>query len=203
MAKKRKGISLVTPKFRVSFPKVFEPEFNNLSKKDEYSISALFDKNEDISELKNAARKVCEDAWGPDPKRWPKKWKNPFKDQLEAEKENEDGSSFMPDGYVKGATMIRMKSKNQPGVVDKKKKPILDAEEFYAGCYARADVYISVYEVEDGLSVGVSVSLNHLQKVADGEPFSGRRKAEDAFSAIEGDEETESVSEEEAQNPFS
>lgn len=197
---------MVTPPFRVSYPKVFQPEYNRLSKRDEYSLVALFPPGEKLEEMKKAAYKVSCEMWGPDPKKWPKKMKSPFKDQGEREKEKDDGTKFMPEGYVKGALMIQVKSKNQPGIVDQKKKPIIDPDKFYAGCWARADVYVSTFDIEDGLSVGVSVSLNHLQLVKDDEPLSGRRKAEDAFSAIEDDEDAVMASddddEEDDGNPF-
>ena len=43
-----------------------------------------------------------------------------------------------------------------------------------------------MYAYEKMGNAGVSIGLNNLQLVRDGEPFSGRRKAEEAFSAIEG-----------------
>lgn len=202
MPGKSKGITLVTPVFRVSFPKVFKPEYNKQSKRDEYSVVALFDPTEKLTAIKEAMMTVAKEAWGPDPKKWPKKWKNPIKDQAVREKENDDGTKSMPDGYVKGAYMITAKSKNKPGVVDGKKMPIEDEENFYAGCYARANVYINTYDIDDGLSVGVSVSLNHLQKVKDGEPFSGRRKAEECFEAIADESADDAPESESEENPF-
>jgi hypothetical protein len=199
--KKRSGIVVVTPKFRVSFPKVFRPEYNKLAKRDEYSIVALFTPGQDISELRDAAMKVAKEAWGPDPKLWPKNWKNPFKDQAQAEKVV-DGKLVMPDGYTKGAIMINMKSKNKPGVIDRAKKAIEDEAEFYAGCYARANVYVSVYEIDGGVNRGVSIALNHLQKVDEGEPFSGRRKAEDCFEAIDEPAQEETAGADVDENPF-
>lgn len=207
MAKKTSGVTVITPPFRVSYPKVFKPEYNKLSKRDEYSLVALFPIGEKLEELKKAAYKVCCDTWGDNPKKWPKKLKTPFKDQGEREKELEDGTKQMPEGYVKGALMINMKSKNQPGLIDQKKKPILDPDKFYAGCWARAEVYVQTFDIEDGMSVGVSVSLNHLQLVKDDEPLSGRRKAEDAFTAIEDDEDSVAAfaaadDDDEDSNPF-
>jgi hypothetical protein len=207
MAKKVSGVVVVTPKFRVSFPKVFKPEYNKMAKRDEYSVVALFEKGQDISVLKDAAMKVGKEAWGENVKKWPKNWKNPFKDQGEREKEI-DGKNVLPDGYVKGAIMVQMKSKNKPGIIGRDKQPIDDPEKFYAGCWARANVFVSVFEVEDDgvvLNRGISISLNHLQKVADGEPFSGRRKAEECFEAIEDDDPNFPLGdsdEDEEENPF-
>lgn len=183
--------SIITPTFRVSYPNVFEAKANSLNGKLEYSVVALFKEKEDLSALKAAATAAIKAKWGD---KVPKKLKSPFRDQ--GEREKEDGS--LPDGYVKGAVFINLKSTRQPGILDQKKQAILTAERFYAGCYARADVSCFAYEFrnEQGIviSTGVSFGLNNLQLVADGEPFSGRRKAEDAFEPIavaEGSEVSE------------
>lgn len=207
MAEKKKGIVLLTPKFRVSYPKVFKPEWNKLSEQNEYSLVALFPKGENCDELRAAALKVATEKWGPNPKRWPKNLKTPFKDQGEREKENEDGTTTIPDGYVKGNVMIQMKSKNKPEIIGPKKidgefPAITDESEFYAGCWARANVYIQAFEIEGGVNRGVSISLNHLQKVKDDDPFSGRPKAEAVFAAIEDDETEETSGGDDDENPF-
>lgn len=179
----RKSIQLVTPEFRVSFPNVFVAKKNDLSGLDEYSLVALFKKGEDLAALKKAAADCIVEKWGPNKAKWPKNLRSPFRDQGEREKEDDAGAKFLPDGYEKGAIYVNMKSSRQPGIVDQKRQPILDGEKFYAGCYARADV--SVYAYEKMGNAGVSIGLNNLQLVRDGEPFSGRRKAEEAFTAIE------------------
>lgn len=186
MAKKVKGVELVTPKFRVSWPNIFEPKINKLSGKPEFSVTALFPKGENCEELRKTATRLVKEMWGEDPKRWPKNLRSPFKDQGSAEKVLEDGTTFLPNGYEKGAVMIAMRSSTRPGLVDRNRKEIIDPEQFYPGCWAIAAVYVSPYEIDGGVSRGISVRLNHLMKWDDGEPFSGRRSAEDAFAAIEG-----------------
>ena len=47
-----------TPKFRVSYPNVFEPKLNDLSGQMEYSIEAIFPEGTDITVLKEAAQKA-------------------------------------------------------------------------------------------------------------------------------------------------
>jgi hypothetical protein len=178
--------SVMTPKFRVSYPSVFKPRRNNLSQKDEYSVQALFAKGQDLTELKKAVQAEVEKKWGTDRSKWPKNLKLPFKDQGDREKEV-DGKMILPDGYEKGAVYLNLKSTRQPGLVDQKKQDILDETQFYAGCYARA--VVSVFAFDKSGSRGVSLGLEHLQKMADGEPFSGRPSAESAFTAIEGAED--------------
>lgn len=169
--------TIVTPKFRVSFPKVFKPEINKLSGKSEYSVVALFDKSADMTKLKAAAKAAIEEKWGTDPAKHPKNLRSPFRDQGEKAK---DG--VLPPGHVEGAVFLNLKSTQKPGVVDEQVQPILDESVFYAGCYAIAAV--SVYAYDQAGNRGVGIGLTNIQKVADGEPFSGRPKPEASFTPV-------------------
>jgi len=173
--------NIVTPKFRVSFPKVFKPEVNNLSGKSEYSVVALFEKDTDLSALKAAAQQAVIEKWGPDASKHPKNLRSPFRDQAERAKEI-DGKRSLPAGHVEGAVFMNLKSVQKPGVVDEQVQPILDESLFYAGCWARASV--SVYAYDNKGNRGVGIGLTNIQKVADGEPFSGRPTAESSFSPV-------------------
>lgn len=174
----------ITPEFRVSYPKVFRPERNDLNGKDEYSLVALFPKGADLSKLKAACKAACEKKFGTDPKKWPKNLRDPFRDQGEREKEDDDGNTYMPDGYVKGAVMLNLKTQKKPGLVNARNEDILDDADFYGGCYARAQVNAAAYN-EKG-NAGVSLYLNHIQKLRDGESFgSAPRNAADVFEAVD------------------
>ncbi len=181
---KKSSPSLVTGEFRVSFPAVFEPKaFQDQEPK--YSVVMLFDKKKsDMSNLKNALVKACIDRWGPKEK-WPKsvmqKW--PLKDGDEKEDLQ---------GYA-GHFHATASAKQRPGVIDRDKSPITKEDEsFYAGCYARAEVRAFTYPKEGvkGIAPGVSIALQNIQKLRDGEAFSGRRKAEDVFDAVEDSSES-------------
>lgn len=163
----------LTPKFRVSFPNVFEPKsFQNGPLK--YSITMLFDKDTDLKELKRAAHNAKIEAWGSNKDKWPKGLRSPFRDG--DEKENLDGYS--------GCIFVSASSKQRPGVVDKNKEPITaEDESFYAGCYARATLIAFAYDTAG--NKGVSFALQNLQKIADGEQFSGKRSAADDFDVVE------------------
>lgn len=169
--------NLNTPKFRVSFPKVFKPELNKLSGKSEYSVVAIFDKGADLSALKKAAQQAAIDKWGPDVSKHPKNLRSPFRDQSEKAK---DG--VLPAGHVEGAIFMNLKSPKRPGVVDQDVQSILDESLFYAGCYAIADV--NPYAYDQAGNRGISFGLNNIQKVADGEPFSGRPTPEASFKPV-------------------
>lgn len=176
---KEKTARVKTPTFRVSFPAIFKPvSFENQPAK--YSVEMLFDKKTDLTELKRAVLKAATDKWG-DKTKWPKNLKLPFKDGNEK-------SDLQ--GYA-DHTVIRASSKNRPGLVNQKLEPITEEDgSFYAGCYARASVTPFAYDKAGNR--GVSFGLQNVQKVKDGEPFSGRKRAEDDFEEIEmgGDNET-------------
>jgi len=162
---------VVTPKFRVSFPNVFKP--TSFQGGDPfYTLTMLFDKDTDISELKKLANLAKVEKFGANP---PKGLRSPFRDG--------DEKDF--DGY-EGVTFISAKSKSKPGLVDQDLQEIIDPEAFYAGCYARAT--ITAYGYDTRGNKGVAFGLQNIQKLGDGEPFSGKTKAKDDFSAVERDE---------------
>lgn len=172
-----------TPIFRVSYPNVFKPKFNTLSKKDEFSVQALFKKGEDLSDLKKAANEACIKKFGPDATKWPKNLKTPFKDQSERAKEG-----VLPDGCEAGAIFMNFKSSSQPAIRDAANQNfITEPSKFYGGCYARASVFALAYG-GPGIAPGVTFLLNHLQFARDGESFSGRPNVEESFAPIEGAE---------------
>lgn len=168
--------NLVTPKFRVSFPKVFKAEINKLNGKAEYSVVALFSKGEDMKALNAAVDAAINEKW-PDLAKRPKNLRMPLRDQGEKAKEGQ-----LPAGHAEGAMFLNLKSKNKPGVVDENVQPIIDESQFYPGCYAIASV--SVYAYDQAGNRGVGIGLTNIQKVADGEPFSGRPTAEATFKPV-------------------
>lgn len=184
--------TLITPKFRVAFANVFNARTNDLSKKDEYSLNMLFDKDDDISELKKACKKAAIDKWGKDKDSWPKclkqKIPTPFK--------NGDEAGY--DGF-KGKIYAPAKSQTKPGLVDRDLNAIIDQtpggkNAFYSGCFAIAEISAFAWEVkaEKGavMKAGVSFNLHNIQKVDDGESFvAGNSDPSDVFKKIPKDKE--------------
>lgn len=166
--------AVTTPMFRVSFPNLFKARKNDLNGKDEYSVMALFDLKADLSKLKAAAQAAAVKKWGD---KIPANLKSPFRDQGEKEK---DGK--MPEGLVKGAMFLTLKSSNRPTIVDQNLQEILESSKVYAGCYARASVAAFAYDQKGNR--GVSFGLNHVQLMKDGDPLGNRVKVEDAFEAV-------------------
>lgn len=181
MAKPKMDIALkrcITPKFRASFPVLFTPKsFQDQPAK--YSLVMLFDKKTDLKELKRAAHNAAVEAHGKDKTQWPKNFKMPFRDG------NEKSDTK---GYA-GTVFVTASSKNQPGVIDNNKEPVLNERDFYAGCYARAEIIAFAYDTSGNR--GVSFSLQNVQKLGDGAKFGGRKDAEDVFDAVEDSSDDE------------
>lgn len=172
--------NIITPYFRASYPNLSKPRRNDLSGKDEYSLVALFKKGEDLSALVRAVQECAEEKWGKDKSKWPKggKIRSPFRDQAERVKDGE-----LPPGHEAGAIFINLRSNRRPGLVDQNREDILNEEDFYGGCYARAAIRPYAYEVKG--NAGVAFGLQHVQKVRDGEPFGNITKPQDEFGVIE------------------
>jgi hypothetical protein len=174
----------LTHEFRASFCNVFEAK-SYQGQEAKYSLTMLFDKKVDLAKpatnkkgeplsvsMKEAAFNCAVEKWGPQ-KDWPKNLRIPFRD-------GDEKSDTQ--GYA-GHIFVTASSKKQPGLVDGQRKPILNAADFYSGCYARAEVIAFAYDVSG--NKGVSFSLQNIQKLRDGDPFGGRRNAEDVFDSVE------------------
>lgn len=79
----------------------------------------------------------------------------------------------------KGHMVMTASSLLQPSVVDVNVQPILNQAEIYSGCYGRVSLRFFAYN-KNG-NKGVGCGLGNVQKLADGEPLSGRTSAADDF----------------------
>jgi hypothetical protein len=191
-----KSATLLTPKFRVSFPSVFEKSsFEGSAGR--YSVTGLFQPSgfsDDEKAKWSAIRKRLDDVCI-------EKFKKSLNDMVKANPSfkvcglptvlTPKGQTIWYrrgetkpdiDGYGPGIAFFVMAStKRRPNVVDGKGQPITIENEgdFYAGCYARASVL--PYAFDNKFGKGVSIGLGNLQKLADGESFSGFSTAEDDF----------------------
>lgn len=181
---------IVTPEFRLSFPAVWAPKAGPDGGEEKYRIVMLFPKTEDIRSLKKLAFDAIVEKWGPDKAKWPANLRNPdLKTYLSPTGKDgwpfRDGDSQSLDGYA-GCVFVAATSKQQPGVVDGKLKPIIEKDDLYAGCYCRASITAFAYDKAG--NKGVSFGLQNIQKIRDGESFSGRSRAEDDFEPITGED---------------
>lgn len=157
----------------MSFPHVFKPHAAFEGQEAKFSLTMLFTKNTDLSQLKRAAQTAIIEKWGADKTKWPKNLRMPFRDG----NEKQDLQGYENTIYVTTS------SKMKPGIVDNQLNKIEDETVFYAGCYARATLIAFAYDKAG--NKGVSFSLQNLQKLRDGESFSGRRQAETEFEVVE------------------
>lgn len=176
MATTATNTKVVTGIVRFSYVYVFEPKNND--GKEEYSVSLLIDK--DDKETLDKINKAVEAAY----KDGQSKLKGSAKSvpALAALKTPlRDGDAERPgeDAY-KHKYFINAKSKTKPGLLDKRKNPIIDSTEFYSGCYGRASVNFYAYNTSGNR--GIACGLNNLMKTEDGEPLGGRARAEDDFA---------------------
>lgn len=172
---------IVTGKVRLSYCHLFEPWSGDDKQEKRYSVALLIPKGdkETLRKIRMAIEAAKErglDVWGG--KMPPiNSLKMPLRDGDEDRPEQQE--------YV-GHYFINANSKQQPGIVDRQVQPILDQTEVYSGCYAR--VCITMYAFNFNGKKGIACGLNHVQKLADGEPFGGQISAEEVFDKLEEEE---------------
>lgn len=181
---------LLTPKFRVSFPEVWEKRSFQEGQTGRYSCVALFQPSE-FTEKDKAKWQAIIGACNVLAREHAKKpnmkeakdlgWKVPF----------HKGEEKQYAGYGPGIIYFTMSAyTSRPGILDRDGNRITQdgAEEFYAGCYARASVNPFVNAKWKSIAIG----MNNLQKLADGARLDARTNAEDDFGddpAEYGDED--------------
>lgn len=187
----------ITPKFRVSFPNLFEARRANPESKPKFSVVGLFTDDPEVpsgsisyAEMQKIAIQVALDKFGntEDTKKKIKsgKIKMPFR------KNDEDKYPEEYPTYITFST----DEKYRPGVVDRFKGPdgknprvITDAADVYPGCFGRASVTAFAYDTAG--NKGVSFGLNNFQKLGEGERLDNRVAAQNQFEAVGGDGDSE------------
>ncbi len=191
---KKPQVKIMTPEFRASYPAVFEAKAVNKGDKGDkakFSVQMIFrvketpeskargEKVVDILPLRQAVAAILVAEYGADKTKWPAGLHTPFRNG--SEKKKPDGT--YPAGYDDGVVFCNASTIYKPGLVDSANVVIVLPNEFYGGCYARATVNPYAYEYMG--KRGVSLGLQNIQKLRDGEPFGGRTAPEDDFDAID------------------
>lgn len=167
---------VVTGKVRLSYVNVFQPRASMPGQEPKYSICVLIPKTDTatVNKVKAAIQAAAEAGkalWG---------------GKVPAVKlPLRDGDAERDSPEYKGHWFINASSKQRPGVVDASVQPILDASEIVSGDYGR--VSLNFYPYAQQGNRGVGAGLQNVQKLADGEPLSGRSRAEDDFTAVSED----------------
>lgn len=164
---------------RFSYPNVFQPKAAPGSETQKYSCSLLIDKDPELKKKIDAAIKAAitegiSKKWGGTK---PKTLKLPLR----------DGDEKLDDPNYEGKYFINANNTMAPGVVGPDKMPIVDPNEFYAGCHGYAS--ITFYAFDAQMNKGVAASLNNVMKTAEGERLGATiSSAEDDFADIEVDD---------------
>ena len=173
-----------TPKFRINWPSLLKPRLNKLSGKENFEVTALFAKGENLTTLNAAIEAACAKKWGPEKAKWPKNLRLPIKPQGD-EKREVDGKMVLRAGYEPGAFFAKFTAQadRPPVVVDRYVKPLTDETQIFSGGYAYAEVNAGAYDQAGNR--GVSLYLSKIQITGQGDPIDGRTKVEDTFEPIE------------------
>lgn len=169
---------VVTGKVRFSYANVWEPKSIN-GGDEKYSVSLIIPKSDKktIADIKAAIEQAKKDGASKFGGKVPANLKLPLRD---GDVDRADDEAY------KDCYFINANSKDRPGVVDKNVKAILDPNELYSGCYGRAS--ITFYAFNQNGNKGIACGLQNIQKLSDGEPLSGRSRAEDDFSTADDDD---------------
>jgi hypothetical protein len=158
--------SILSPEFRVSFPRVFSADENG-----KFGCAMIFDNDVDFSVLEKEVAAKIKEVY---PKGAPKGLMTPILDGNASDAGREE---LVDKFYINGKA-----GKYRPGLVDANKQEILDEAEFYPGCWARA--VITLYNWSFKGKAGISANIRNIQKLRDDEPLISRKSAEDEFDAV-------------------
>ena len=165
---------LVTPYARISYPRVFEPVADDNGKL-KYSATLVFypaeQKTPEFAALRADLKRVLQEKF-PNGKIPGSFRADPFLDGEEK-------------GHEAGTVVLRVSSIRKPGIVDQQRRPVVEADRIYPGCWVRATVNCYVYD--NPKNKGATFGLGNIQFVKDDEPFAGARRAEDDFGVLEAD----------------
>ncbi len=169
---------VITGKVRFSYANVWEPKSIN-GGDEKYSVSLIIPKSDikTLNEIKAATEAAKQEGKAKLGGKIPANLKLPLR----------DGDIDRPDDEAyRNSYFINANSKDRPQIVDKNIKPILDQSEVYSGCYGRASIILFAFNTNG--NKGIACGLGNLQKLSDGEPLSGRSRAEDEFSSFEDED---------------
>lgn len=206
MAKKQRlkaeNETIITPEFQAGYPNLFEPKAGEGMTKKRYSVCMLFQTKEtpqskaagrpvvDIKPLQDLVRNVIIEKYGPDRSKWPPfgdktgMLKLPFRSGEEIGKKDKKGFgpgiTFCDAG--KPGDQVRPGIAGPKAGADGRPELLTIPSDVYGGCFMRAKV--NAYFWENNGRCGVSLGLQSLQKLRDGEPFGGGSDAQADFDAI-------------------
>ena len=169
------------PKTRWSYVNVWTPKAVSEGAVPKYSVSLIIPKSDTqtIEKINNAIKAAYEDG------RAKLQGNGKIVPPLEAiHTPLRDGDIFRKDDEAyKDSYFLNANSTSAPGIVDIDCNAILDYSEVYSGVYGRAS--ISFYAYNNNGAKGIAVSLNNLQKTADGEPLGSKSTPQSDFGGAD------------------
>jgi len=165
---------------RISYAKIFTPERNDLSGKEEYSCMILIPKSDTktVEAFKKAVTLAIKGKFGD---KQPKGLRIPLRDG------DKEGDGGVPSGSEAGQApygdhyFINCKNSRQPTIVDQKRRPVIEANQIVSGDYVRVIVNAFAY---DNKSKGVSFGLSGVQLVRKGEPLGSSFNVTNSFGDL-------------------
>ena len=160
---------VVTGKVRFSYCHIFEPQEPQGGGDPKYSVTLLIPKSDTatLGKIKAAIAEARENYCKRNgANSLPAKPNHTLHD---GDGMRDNGEEFGPE--CKGCYVITVSSKQKPVIVDSFRNPITDPGEVYSGCYA--NVKVAFFAFSNSGNNGISVALNVIQKVKDGERLSG------------------------------
>lgn len=161
----RTGIALSesfvrTPRFRISFPALFEPQsMDGSDGPPRYSITMLFDKaTTDLTLIRALLQRACATKWGANVPR------------LDTVGLRDGSEKSHLEGYDDSVIFGTASSQRKPLVVDAMRNLVSDPATVVPGSYAVAAVNAFAYDYR-GLKKGCSLSLQSVQLLGGGEAF--------------------------------
>ena len=165
---------VTTGKCRASYDNVFTARLNELSGKEEFSLTLLIPKSDKatVSSLASAMNAAISSKW---PNKVPSGINKPLHD---GDGEKPNGGEYGEE--CQGHWVLNVKSSRRPGIIDGNMQDVIDPNEFVSGDYCRVSLGAYAY---DNIKKGVSFGLNNIQVLAKGDPLGGTRaKAQDDFA---------------------
>ena len=154
---------------RIMFPRLFNPKPAAPGKDPSYSVLAIMHKDsEEYADIKDAIEGVCQDAFGGQTKLVGRG--NPLKNcaAVDATRESEGQQTLFSkldnpaDYYFFNAT-----SRSRPGIVDTELNDVLAKDAVKDGYYVKLNV--NAWTWSHSGTKGVSIGLNHVQIIREGE----------------------------------
>ncbi len=176
-SKKPEKKKVISPPFRLSFPNLFEKSsFKGSEPK--YSAVMIFHPDKFTAKdkaafqaMKNIANEAALEFHKKALKDFPEGWKKPLKDGMIKDH---------LEGYGKGTIFATASTKQSPGIINRERDPmvVMTPDDMYPGCWCRATITAYGY---DNIGKGVAFGLQNIQKLGEGQNFTGRVAAEEDF----------------------